>query len=282
MLDSTDVKPWIIPDVTEASTVTSSKSQVAVIGSITSDAKTLQVLLAANDRKLRQTGVPSTVTATKNIPLPPPVTHKCQHEHTTQSQIIIKDIWINLKKISKMDIELWTKPKLTTYFTSPKPIPMQRSQVAKSIKTLKAKSMETLIKDKPSDQQGTHRTRKLTVKKSLKSHVTPKNHNNNKRWERSKSNSADTTTLSSRRPRSQQICVGAKSPVFRITVHGLKRYKHRYHYKCIVISCACRFSMVRDCNNHHRNFHKTILRCSDCRKGFRTPSACRDHLYMHK
>ena len=178
------------------------------------------------------------------------------------------------KKISKTNIELWTKPKLTTYFTSPKPIPTQRSQVAKSIKTLKAKSMETLIKDKPFDQQGTHRTRKSTVKKSLKPHVTTKNPNNNKRWERSKSgNRADTTTLSSRRTRSQQIHVGAKSPVFQITVHGLKRYKHRYHYKCIVISCACRFSTVRDWNNHHRNFHKTILRCSDCHKGFRTPSA---------
>ena len=96
VLDSIDVKPPIIPDVPEASTVTSSTSQVAVIGSITSDAKTLQVLLAANDGKLRQTGVPSTVTVTKNIPLPPPVTREHQHEHTTQSQIIIKDIWINL------------------------------------------------------------------------------------------------------------------------------------------------------------------------------------------
>ena len=182
-----------------------------------------------------------------------------------------------------MDIELWTKLKLTTYFTSPKPIPTQKSQVAKSIKTLKAKSTETLIKDKPFDQQGTHRTRKSTVKKSLKPHVTTKNPNNNKRWERSKSgNRAGTTTLSSRRTRSQQIRVGAKSPVFRITAHRLKRYKHRYHYKCIVISCACRFSVVRDWNNHHRNFHKTILRCSDCRKGFRTPSAHQDHVYMHK
>ena len=70
--------------------------------------------------------------------------------------------------------------------------------------------------------------------------------------------------------------------MFRITVRGLKRYKHRYHYKCVVIPCACRFSTVRDWNNHHRNFHKTTLRCSDCCKGFRTPSACRDHVYMHK
>ena len=41
VLDSTDVKPPIISDVPEASNVTSSISQVATIGSITSDAKTL-------------------------------------------------------------------------------------------------------------------------------------------------------------------------------------------------------------------------------------------------
>ena len=74
----------------------------------------LQVLLAANDGKSRQSGVSSTVTATKNIPLPPPVTSEHQHEHATQSQISVKDIQINLKKISKTDIELWTKLKLTT------------------------------------------------------------------------------------------------------------------------------------------------------------------------
>ena len=159
---------------------------------------------------------------------------------------------------------------------------MQRSQVSKSIKTLKAKTTVTLIKDKSFDQEGTQRNRKSTVKKRRKPHVTTKNRNNSKRWESSKSNRADTTTLSSRRTRTQQIHAGAKSPVFRITVHGLKRYKHRYHYKCVVISCALRFSTVRDWNNHHRNFHKTILRCSDCHKGFKTPSAHRDHMYIHK
>ena len=116
------------------------------------------------------------------------------------------------------------------------------------------------MKAKSFDQQGTHRTRKSTVKKRLNPYVTTKNRNNNKRQERSKSgNRVDTTTLSSRRTRSQQIRVGTKSPVFQITVHRLKRYKHRYHCKCIVIPCAHRFSTVRDWNNHHRNFHKTIL-----------------------
>ena len=173
--------------------------------------------------------------------------HEHQHEHITQSQIIIKDKWINLKKISQTDLDLWTKPKPTIHSKSPRSVSTQRSQVAESIKTLKAKTTATLIKDKPFDQEGTQRNRKSTVKKRRKPHVSTNNNNNNnsKRWESSKSNRAHTTTLS-RRTRTQQIHVGTKSPVFWITVHGLKRYKHRYHYKCIVISCACRFSTVRD------------------------------------
>ena len=145
-----------------------------------------------------------------------------------------------------MDLELWTKPKPTTYYKSPISISTQRSQVAKSIKTLDAKTTVTLIKDKPSDQKGIQRNRKSIVKKRQGPHATTRNHNNSKRWDSPKFNRPDTATLSSRRTRTQQIRVGAKSPVFRITVHDLKRYKHRYHYKCTVISCACRFSMVRD------------------------------------
>ena len=170
----------------------------------------------------------------------------------------------------------------TTYYKSPISISMQRSQVAKSIKTLKAKTTVTLIKDKPSNQKGPQQNRKLIVRKRQGPHATTKNHNNSNRWDSSKFNRPDTATLSSRRTRTQQICVGAKSPVFQLTVHGLKKYKHRYHYKCAVISCAHRFSMVRDWNNHHRNFHKTILRCRDCQKGFKTPSAHRDHVHIHK
>ena len=105
--------------------------------------------------------------------------HEHQNEHITQSQIIIKDIQINLKKISQTDIEFWTKPKPTIYFKSPRSISTQRSQVVKSIKTLKAKTTVTLIKDKPFDQEGTQRNRKLTVKKRCKPHVTTKNCNNN-------------------------------------------------------------------------------------------------------
>ena len=203
VLDGSDVKPPSLLDIPEVPNITSTTSHVAVIGSITSDAQTLCALLAANDGKLRPTDAPSTVILTKNISPPLPVTHEHRHEHITQSQVSIKDIRINLKRISQTDLELWTKPKPTTYYKSPILISTQRSQVAKSIKTLKAK---TIVKDKPSDQKGTQRTRKSIVKKRQ---------------------GPDTATLSSRRTRTQQIHVGAKSPVFQLTVHGLKKYKHR-------------------------------------------------------
>ena len=273
MLDGSNVKPPSLLDIPEVPYIPSTTSHVAVIGSITSDAKTLRVLLASSGGKLRLTDASSTAKLTKTISLPLPVPCEHQHEHITQSQVIIKDIQMNLKRISQTDLELWTKPKPTTYYKSPITIPMQRSQVVKSIKTLKAKTAVSLTKDKPSNQKGTRRNRKLIVKKRQEPHTTTKNHDDSKRRDSSKFNRPDTATLSSRRTRTQQICVGAKSPVFWLRVYGLKKYKHRYQYKCAVILCACRFSMVRDRNNHHRNFHKTILRCRECHKGFKTLSA---------
>ena len=70
VLDGSDVKPLTLPDISEVLNIISPTLHVAVIGSITSDAKTLRVLLAANDGKLRPTNAPSTVTSTKNISTP--------------------------------------------------------------------------------------------------------------------------------------------------------------------------------------------------------------------
>ena len=97
----------------------------------------------------------------------------------------------------------------------------------------------------------------------------------------SRCGSKSTPILSSRITRMQKIRSGAKSLAFKTTVHGLKRFRHKYHYKCIVNPCACRFSTVRDWNRHHRTFHQTTLRCTMCRKGFKAPSTRYDYLYMH-
>ena len=176
-----------------------------------------------------------------------------------------------MKRISQTDLELWTKRKILTHNKDPITT-TQRSQAGKSIKTLKTKRPVSSIKDKPTDKKGTHRDRKLMVRKRPECNVTTKNRDDSK--------SKDTATLSSRRTRTQHI--HAKSPVFRLRIYSLKKYKHRYQYKCVITSCACRFRMVRDWNNHHRNFHKTILRCRECQKGFKTLSAHCDHVYVHK
>ena len=178
-----------------------------------------------------------------------------------------------MKRISQTDLDLWTKPKILTY-NKDSIITTQRSQAIKSIKTLKTKRSVSSIKDKQTDQKRIHQERKLIVRKRPECNVTTKNHDESK--------SKDTPTLSSRRTRMQHIRVGAKSPVFRLRIYGLKKYKHRYQYKCVITSCAHRFRTVRDWNNLHRNFHKTILRCHECWKGFKTPSARRDHVYVHK
>ena len=87
---------------------------------------------------------------------------------------------------------------------------------------------------------------------------------------------------SSRITRAQNIREGMKSPTFRITVHGLKCYKHQYSYKCVVNPCNRRFATVRDWNRHHQLFHRFYLKCIECRKHFATPSSRRDHMYSHR
>ena len=49
-----------------------------------------------------------------------------------------------------------------------------------------------------------------------------------------------------------------------------------HHTLCPQISTA------RDWNNHHKKFHGTTLWCNICQRGFKTPSAQRDHAYIHK
>ena len=73
-----------------------------------------------------------------------------------------------------------------------------------------------------------------------------------------------------------------KSPTFKITVHGLNHYKHRYSYKCVVNPCNRQFATVRDWNLHHHLFHRFYLKCVECRKCFATPSSRRDHMYSHR
>ena len=159
-----DVKPPILLDIPEVLYPTDTTSHEAVIGSITSDTKTIHAFVASNEGKLRLTDATGTTKTTETISLPLPVSHKYHHEHITQSQVNIKEIWINLKRISQTDLDLWTKPKIVTH-NKDSLTTTQRSQAVKPIKTLKTKTPVSSIKDKQTDQKRIHRDRKLTIKK---------------------------------------------------------------------------------------------------------------------
>ena len=136
VLDSSGVKPPSLLDIPEVLYTTSTISHEAVIGSITSDTETIRALIASNDGKLRLTDAPCTTKLTKTIYLPPPpVPCEHQHEHITRSQVNIKDIWINLKRISQTDLELWSEPKSLTYYKNPLTA-MQRSHHRNFHKTI--------------------------------------------------------------------------------------------------------------------------------------------------
>ena len=69
--DDSDVKPPILLDIPEVLYPTDTTSHEAVIGSITSDTKTIRAFIASNDGKLRLTDATDTTKITKTISLPP-------------------------------------------------------------------------------------------------------------------------------------------------------------------------------------------------------------------
>ena len=93
------------------------------------------------------------------------------------------------------------------------------------------------------------RSGKQAVKRSKKKATAriekrPKTRSSTKSALVSRRGSESTPILSSRTTRTQKIRSGAKSPAFKTTVAGLKRFRHKYHYKCIVNPWAHRFSAV--------------------------------------
>ena len=149
--DDSDVKPPILLDIPEVLYRTDTTSHEAVIGSITSDTKTIRTFVASDEGKLRLTDATGTTKTTEPISLPLPVPCEYHHEHITQSHVNIKEIRINLKRISQTDLDLWTKPKIVTH-NKDSLTATQRSQAIKSIKTSKTKRPVSSIKDKQTDQ----------------------------------------------------------------------------------------------------------------------------------
>ena len=46
---------------------------------------------------------------------PPPIARNQHHVHATHSNITVKNVQINLRRITDLDIDLWMAPKPTTY-----------------------------------------------------------------------------------------------------------------------------------------------------------------------
>ena len=97
-----------------------------------------------------------------------------------------------------------------------------------------------------------------------------------------KNTTTSTPQLNSRVTMLQKICTGRQSLRFQITIHGLKKYYHKYYYKCVINPCNSRFSTVSDWNRHHLTFHKNVLCCTFCHKGFKTSSSRCDHMYTYQ
>ena len=176
---------------------------------------------------------------------------------------------MKLRKLSKADIQLWTMANTSMRSKAPSKV----TQISIPIKPRRAISASV-----------SHNSKKQTRRKQPLCKTSS-----------NKSSSVRTRTInkltrcttvspkpSSRITRAQKIQEGMKSPTFRITVHGLKHYKHRYSYKCVVNPCNRPFATVRDWNQHHQLFHRFYLKCVECRKGFATPSSRRDHMYSHR
>ena len=145
---------------------------------------------------------------------------------------LIRSSYVRLRKLSDADIQLWS-------------IADTPNKQNASSKHQKVSSLEPKRAAIPSASRQTRNELPLSKTSSNKS---------SSKWIRvsKKRKSCSTKSMSpnqgSRTTRTQKIRKGMKSPTFKITVHGLKCYKHRYSYKCMVNPCNRQFATMRDWN----------------------------------
>ena len=176
---------------------------------------------------------------------------------------LIKPSLVKLRRLSENSIKLWTTPKPSTSHR----VQLNTVQTFIPVKPMKTSSKSVLT------GSGKHTRCKNPASNMLSGR--------SKSYYKPKRRMPSSPVPSSRVTRTQKIRAGMKSPVLKL-VQGLKTYKHRYNFKCVVNPCNRRFATVRDWNRHHQLFHKTYLKCSECRKRFVTPSSRRDHMYSHR
>ena len=65
---------------------------------------------------------------------------------------------------------------------------------------------------------------------------------------------------------------------------SIAKYKlsHQLYFRCPYSSCKFKSNRRKITNNHYRQIHKKISRCSFCMKTYSTPHSLTQHLYLHK
>ena len=90
---------------TKVSDEPSVETKEMVRGSIDSDASTLQLLVLGNVRLKVADAACSEIQ--RGMCSPPPIEWNQHHVHATHSNIVVKDVQINLRRITDLDIDLW-------------------------------------------------------------------------------------------------------------------------------------------------------------------------------
>ena len=197
----------------------SSSQTLQTIGTIKLDPDTLDVLLSQTHQSIQ-------------------VSTPCDTIETS----LIKPSSVKLRRLSKTAIKLWTTSKPSTESRAP----LNITQTFSPIKPRKVSS--TSVSNKTVKQTRLKQSLRKTSSTSS-SYAGPSVPSERSRTI-SKSTRCTTAApkLSSRITRAQKIRAGMKSLVLKISVHGLKTYKHRYSFKCVVNPCNRRFATVRDWN----------------------------------
>ena len=82
-------------------------------------------------------------------------------------------------------------------------------------------------------------------------------------------------------PKKRMIYANPSQFMFRIRTIGIKKKKPKYYFKCAIDNCSTTFDKLQTWNTHHRIHHKTPIKCTVCRKSFKTPSVAHSHKNSH-
>ena len=92
-----------------------------VIGSINADASTLQLLVLENTRPKDADADASCIQIGHDTHSPPPIDQNQYHVYATHGNVAVKDVQINLRRITDLDINLWMALKPARHLDDEKP-----------------------------------------------------------------------------------------------------------------------------------------------------------------